>query len=186
MSEPQSVSSTDNSINPETKHDRRKIHKTRECNWAAMWLSLVAEGESLCCSAAILVWVFLFFCFNFIASFCWVPQMWVAGVRMETVLLHWLLVSLPFLYWVDSHLKIISCLLHIGWNQWPWQWMEVTVAWSSLFCWLDKGGSFVAQNAHLFPVLQTVRVKQRLKVLQATWTYTFLAASNFSVSHSQK
>lgn len=110
----------------------------------------------------------------------------VAGVWMETALLHWLLVSLPFLYAIDSHLKIITCVLHIGWNQWPWQWMEVTVGWSSLFHWLDTGESFIWQNAQLFPMPCTVRVKQRLKALLATGTYSFIAASNFSTSHSQK
>lgn len=82
--------------------------------------------------------VFLFYC---LASFYWVPQISEAGVRKETALLHWLLLSLPFLYWIDSYLKRITCLLCIGWIQ--WQWMEVTLVQDKLFFCLATGQSSV-------------------------------------------
>lgn len=151
MSEPQSVSSTDNCTNPETKQCMTEEKYINQGNLIEQQCDAVLQLKEYL-FAVLLQYRFCCFSFSFflIASFSWVPQMWDAGVRKETAVLHWLLVSLPFLYWVDSYLKIITCLLCIVWNL--WQWMD-TVVWSNLFCWLDTGGSFISLNAHLFPVL---------------------------------
>lgn len=106
----------------------------QKINILIKWLQLsskatlsVAEEVSLCCSTALLI-------FNFIVSFCWIPHVWAAGVWMETALFHWFLVSLSFMYTTDSHLIIITFLLQIGWNQWPWQGVKnhSWLTWSSL------------------------------------------------------